>query len=57
MSISRTFVVISLIAAAGCTTTQSMQESDMVEVDSKPIMRHSLREMVHYDAYNMSRPS
>jgi hypothetical protein len=54
MSISKSIVVFSLLAA-GCSTTQSMQESDSVAVENPPIMRHSLREMVRYDSYNMSR--
>jgi hypothetical protein len=54
MSVSKSLIVFTLLAA-GCSTTQSMQESDSVTVDNSPVMRHSLRELVRYDAYNMSR--
>ena len=48
-------MLFSLLTAAGCSTSQSMQESGSVAIENPPVMRHSLREMVHYDSYNMSR--
>jgi len=55
MSFSKNLVLFSLLTAAGCSTSQSMQESGSVAIENPPVMRHSLREMVHYDSYNMSR--
>jgi hypothetical protein len=54
MSFSRSIILLSLLAA-GCTTTQSMHDSSFADESTAPTMRHSLRELVHYDSYTMTR--
>lgn len=54
MSFSRSLALVVLFAV-GCSTSQSMHDSSFATESSAPTMRHSLREMVHYDSYKMSR--
>ncbi len=56
MSLVRTLILILLILAAlACTTSQSMQDNGFTDEPTAPTMRHSLKELVHLDSYKMTR--